>query len=69
MPVASPSKAVLGEEAIGEVVAVYLEGEAASAVGVGLGGGGLDDANAVGAYLDLGVVEGVEVNGQAAGME
>ena len=67
-PVAAPLEAGLGEEAEAEVVVVYLVGEVPRAVAVFLSRGGLDEARAVVAILVIGIVEGVDVDGQPPGM-
>jgi hypothetical protein len=59
---------VTEKEAIGQVATVYLAGERAAAVNVWRGGGGLDKQLAVGTLLDAGVIERIQVYGQATGM-
>ena len=67
-PVAAPVEASGGEEAEAEVIVVNLVGEVPRAVAVRLAGDGLDERRAIIEGLDVGVVEGVDVDGQAAGV-
>ena len=67
-PVASPFESVLGEEAVQEVAATDGVGMRLRAVDVGPSGGGLHEEGAVGASLDVGVVERVDVYCHATGM-
>ena len=67
-PVAAPLEAGLGEEAEAEIIVVDLVREVPRAVAVVCGGGGLDEARAVVAILVIGIVEGVDVDGQPPGM-
>lgn len=68
VPVASPVEACLGEEAVAEVVVVDLVGEVPGAVAVGGSRGGLYEEGAVFEVLVVGVVEGVDVDGESAGV-
>jgi len=67
-PVAAPLETSLGEEAEAEIIVVDLVREVPRAVAVVCGGGGLDEARAVVAILVIGIVEGVDVDGQPPGM-
>ena len=67
-PVTAPLEAGISEETEAEVVVGDLIGEVPCAVAVGLGSGGLNEAGAIGTILVIGVIECVDINGQATGM-
>ena len=63
LPVAAPSKTVLCEEAVDQVLVGDLVFETTLAIGVGTSCFRLDDECAVFAPLHVGIVEGVDVDG------
>ena len=67
-PVATPLEASCGEETETEVIVVDFIGEVQRAVTILSGGGRLNEASAVSAFLVVGIIEGVDINGQSAGM-
>ena len=68
LPVTTPRKAGLGEETVAEVASVYLIGKRLGAVAVLRGGGRLYKAFTIGPHLIIGIVEGVDIDSQPAGM-
>ena len=67
-PGATPGEAVLAEETVAEVMAGNLIGKTLVAVDIGAPGGGLDEQRAVPLPAHAGVVEGVDIDGEATGM-
>ena len=67
-PVAAPAEAVAGEELVSEVVVRDLIFKCSRAIGVGFARVGLYDYGAVLASAHAGILQGVEVDGQPAGV-
>ena len=68
LPAATPFKSGFGEKAVAEVAGCYLVREVACSVDVGRRCGRLYVERTVGAFLDVRVVEGVDVDSEALGM-
>ena len=67
-PGAAPGEAVLEEEPVAEVAGFYLISERARAVGIGLAVGGLYVLGAVLTVAHVGIIAGVDVDGEATGV-
>ena len=67
-PGAAPDEAVFDEQAVAEVAFIDLVTELLAAVGIGLAVGGLNDPAAILRMADIGIVERVDVDGEAAGV-
>ena len=66
-PVTAPAEALGTEQATGQVVTGNLVGKSFVAVGITGGCGRLDDATAI-AHLHTGVVQRIQIDGQALGV-
>ena len=67
-PAASPGEAVLDEKAVAEIAFLDFVAIGFTTIGVGFGVGGFNDLTAVLAITDIGVIEWVDVDGEASGM-
>ena len=67
-PGAAPDEAVFDEQAVAEVAFIDLVAELLAAVGIGLAVGGFNNPAAILRMADIGIVECVDVDGEAAGM-
>ena len=70
VPVAAPGETVLGEKAVAQIVLVDLVGEALAAVGIDFAAGWRDIVASVtvSAKDHIGIIVGVDVNGQSVGV-
>ena len=67
-PGAAPDEAVFDEQAVAEVAFIDLVAELLAAVGIGLAVGGFYDPAAILRMADIGIVERIDVDGEAAGV-
>ena len=68
-PGAAPGEAVFEEEAVAEVALLYLVAERLLTIDIGFAIRGFYDTGAILAGADVGIVAGVDVDGQATGMK
>ena len=67
-PSAAPSEAVLEEEAVEKITLYNLITILLAAVGIGTGRGRLDDLRAVLGVTDVGIIKGIDIDGETTGM-
>ena len=67
-PVTAPLETCLSKETEAEVFVINLIGKVPRTVAIWLASGGLDEERAVIECFDVGVVEGVDIDGQSTGM-
>ena len=67
-PGAAPDEAVFDEQTVAEVAFIDLVAELLAAVGIGLAVGGFNDPTAILRMADIGIVERIDVDGEAAGV-